>query len=84
MSEQGFHLESDTPLTKSDRYDFYPSGLACLLACLLEQNRRRSSTKVVLPENETPAGRRRRAVPVLNLHYQRTKIQPAAGGPFQY
>ena len=59
----------------------------------------RSSTKVVLPENENPAGRRRRplqyyngtsrerkssqppatAVPVLQLFYQRAKIQPAAG-----
>ena len=40
---------------------------------LLERKRQRSSTKVVLPENENPA------VPVLKLYYQRTKIQPAAG-----
>ena len=58
-----------------------------------------SSTKVVLPENENRAGRRRlrfqyercttrerkssrppeTAVPVLELYYKRTKIQPAAG-----
>ena len=34
----------------------------------------RSSTKLLLPKNENPAGR-----PVLKLYYQRTKIQLAAG-----
>ena len=42
----------------------------------------RNTRVVLLPENENPAGCRRRQfqVPVLKLYYyQRTKIQPAAG-----
>ena len=48
----------------------------------------RSSSKVVLPDNENPAGRRPR--PVLKSCYQRTKIQPSKNSagrrrrPFQY
>ena len=48
----------------------------------------RSGTKVIRPENENPAGRRRRPFQysscttrfgILKLYYQRTKIQEAAG-----
>ena len=38
------------------------------------------TTKVVVPENENPAGRRRQPFQQLqSLYYQRTKIQPAPG-----
>ena len=80
-------MENDTPLTKTDRYDFHVSGLACW------------SARDGVPVLKNPAGRRRRpfqyysctargrkssrppatAVSVLKLYYQRTKIQPAAG-----
>ena len=45
-SKQDFYLESDTPLAKNDRCEFCVPGFVYLL----ERERRRSSTKVVLPE----------------------------------
>ena len=61
MSEQGFYVENDTPLTRHDRHDLHVSGFAYLL----ERKRRRSSTRAVLPEDKNPAGRRRRSTTVV-------------------
>ena len=52
----GFLLGERYPTHQNDRYDVCIPGFACVL----ERKKWHSSTKVVLPENENPAGRRRR------------------------
>ena len=81
ISKQGFCLENDTPVTKNDRYDFCVPGFAYVLKRkrrvpvlnLYYQRMKiqpaagdgRSSTKVVLADNNNPSWPPATVVPVL-------------------